>query len=144
MSKLRLLFTLLATVVVVLVLAAPASAQVRHANDCEVTTSGHIDELRAYVQIDGHYFSQIGYIIDNHQGGDQNNFNVRIYNPDGSLAWSWNSPDNRKSNVQYGLRVINPTVRVFDGSRVQFTAIFDWLLEPDPRCTARVTVAPEL
>lgn len=139
----RFLFALLATVVVVLGLATPASARIQHANNCEVTTNGHIDELVANVEIVGHYFGKIHYYIDNHSAQDQNNFNVRIYNPDGSLAWSWNSPDNRHSGVWY-FRTIDPTVRVYDGTRVVFTAIFDRLLEPDPRCTARVTVAPEI
>jgi hypothetical protein len=139
----RFLFALLATVVVVLGLATPASAQVQYANDCDVTTDGNIDELVAHVHVVGDHFGEIHYLILNHQGQDQNNLNVRIYHPDGSLAWSWNSPDNRHSGVWY-FRTIDPTVRVYDGTRVVFTAIFDRLLEPDPRCTARVTVAPEV
>jgi hypothetical protein len=73
-------------------------------------------------------------------GRDQNNFNVRIYGPSGSLVWSYNSPDDRESLVWYQLGV--PNVGVLDGYKVKFTAIFDRLLAPDPSCSATVALHP--
>jgi hypothetical protein len=49
--------------------------------------------------------------------------------------WSFNSPDNLDSNVQYEV-VINKTIPASSANYLKFHAIFDVSLMPDPSCKA--------
>ena len=146
MSKRRLLFTVLATGVLVLGLAGPAYARQVVPNNCWVVDEG-LQELRGNIYVEStpdgrfHYINQITYRLHNGTSlGTQSNFNVRVYSPNDSLVWSYNSPDDRHSDDFYVLSV--PNVGVVDGYKVKFIAIFDITLAPDSRCSHTVVLHP--
>lgn len=105
--------------------AVPANADVPE-TDHECHSSGHQALMYYEPQMFHYWFGS---------GGDKSNMNIRIHRSDGVLLWSWNSPDDRRSQRWYH---IQPGIVVPPGGFVRFNAIFDVFLA-DPACSYRTT-----
>jgi hypothetical protein len=129
---------LLVAAVLGVAFGAPAAASGPYFDEC--STGGYRVEVWA-VADPGFYWSTVHYEFFG--GGDESNINIRIYNDDNDLLWSWNSPDNREPGMTYSQPVRRSNgalIPAHSGDRADFTAIFDRPIWSDPRCTATAIV----
>lgn len=127
MSKVKYAIPALVAGLLVLITGAPAGAVNR------VVACNAGDGYRLVGQADFSFTYFLRYELTG--GHDKSNVNIQIRRANGTVKWSFESPDNRRAGIEY--QIAPPSnIRVEFRDRVSFTGIFDRPIWSDPRCTA--------